>query len=127
MRSKITTTIEEVLLNKAKTLAKQEGLEGANAIIERALELFFTSIQSEVWEKSLSSGWIKKLILQGDSILYENIKCRKTLENYKPEDYTQEALKSKGWKKVYKKFITSVANNKTSVLPHETFRRRSQP
>lgn len=100
VRTKITTTIEEVLLNKSKTLAKQEGLEGANAIFERALELYFTSIQNEVWEKSLSSGWIKKLVLQGDAILYENIKCRKTLENYKPEDYTQEALEIKGWKKI---------------------------
>ncbi len=100
MRTKITTTIEEAILNKAKALAKQEGLDGANAIIERALELYFTSIQNEVWEKSLSSGWIKKLILQRDSILYENIKCRKTLENYKPEDYTQDVLESKGWKKV---------------------------
>lgn len=100
MRTKITTTIEEALLNKAKVLAKQDGLEGANAIIERALELYFTSIQNEVWEKSLSSGWIKKLILQGDSILYENIKCRKALESYRPEDYTQEVLQAKGWKKV---------------------------
>jgi len=40
-------------------------LSGANAIIERALELYFTSIQCEVWEKSLSSGWIKKLVLKG--------------------------------------------------------------
>ena len=87
-------------MNKAKALAKQEGLEGANAIIERALELYFTSIQNEVWEKSLSSGWIKKLVLKGDCILYENIKCRKTLENYRPEDYTQEVLEAKGWKKV---------------------------
>ena len=100
VRAKITTTIEEALLNKAKALAKQEGLSGANAIIERALELYFTSIQCEVWEKSLSSGWIKKLVLKGDSILYENIKCRKTLENCRPEDYTQERLKAKGWKKV---------------------------
>lgn len=99
MRIKITTTIEEALLNKAKALSKQEGLEGANAIIERALELYFTSIQNEVWEKSLSSGWIKKLVLQEDSILYENIKCRKTLENYKQEDYSKEVLQSKGWKR----------------------------
>jgi len=35
VRTKITTTIEEAILNKAKALAKQEGLEGANAIIER--------------------------------------------------------------------------------------------
>ncbi|WP_194087102.1 hypothetical protein [Acetivibrio mesophilus] len=100
MRAKITTTIEEALLNKAKALAEQEGLAGANAIIERALELYFTSIQSEVWEKSLPSGWIKKLVLKGDLILYENIKCRKTMENYRLEDYTRESLQAKGWKKV---------------------------
>jgi len=35
VRAKITTTIEEALLNQAKVLAKQEGLSGANAIIER--------------------------------------------------------------------------------------------
>jgi len=44
-------------LSHAKELAKKEGLEGANAIIERALELYFSSFQSEVWEKSLSSGF----------------------------------------------------------------------
>ncbi|GAE91023.1 hypothetical protein [Acetivibrio straminisolvens] len=75
-------------------------MSGANAIIERALELYFAGIQCEVWEKLLPSGWIKKLVLKGDLILYENIKCRKTLENYRPEDYTQESLKAKGWKKV---------------------------
>jgi len=90
------------MLSKAKVLAKQEGLEGVNAIIERALELYFTSIQSEAWEKSLSSGWIKKLVIQGNSILYENIKCRKTLENYRPEEYTQQVLETKGWKKIQK-------------------------
>jgi len=100
VRIKITTTIEEAILNKTKAIAKQEGLEGSNAIIERALELYFTSIQNEVWEKSLSSGWIKKLVLKGDSILYENIKCRKTMENHRQEDYTKEILESKGWKKV---------------------------
>jgi hypothetical protein len=40
MRARITTTI-------AKDLAKKEGLDGANAIIERALELYFSSFQSE--------------------------------------------------------------------------------
>jgi len=32
---------------------------------------------------------------QRDSILYENIKCRKTLENCRPDDYTPESLKAK--------------------------------
>jgi len=69
VRAKITTTIEEALLNQAKVLAKQEGLSGANAIIERALELYFT-------KKSLSSGWIKKLV----GILF----CTKTSSAEKP-------------------------------------------
>jgi len=34
VRAKITTTIEEALLNKAKALAKQEGLSGANALLK---------------------------------------------------------------------------------------------
>lgn len=100
MRVRITTTIEETLLNRAKSYAKEQDLEGVNAVVERALELYFSSFQNEVWEKSLSSGWIKKLVLQGDSILYENIKCRKTLDTFKPEDYTKEVLQLKGWKRV---------------------------
>ncbi|WP_257197646.1 hypothetical protein [Acetivibrio clariflavus] len=82
-------------------LPTKRGLSGANAIIERALELYFTSIQSEVWEKSLlPAAWIKKLVLKGDSILYENIKCRKAMEKLQADDYTPESLKAKGWKKV---------------------------
>ena len=49
MRVKTTTTIEESLLSHARSLAKEEGLEGANAIIERALELYFSSFQNEIW------------------------------------------------------------------------------
>lgn len=100
MRVKTTTTLDKKLLAEAKGLAKKQGLEGANAIIERALELYFSSIDNEVWEKTLTSGWIKKLVLQGDSILYENIKCRKTLKTFNTEDYTERALESKGWKRV---------------------------
>jgi len=95
VRAKITTTIEEALLNQAKVLAKQEGLSGANAIIERALELYFTSIQCEVWEKIVVQRLDKEAGSQRDSILYENIKCRKTLENCRPDDYTPESLKQK--------------------------------
>lgn len=97
MRVKTTTTIDEALLQKARCLAKEKGLEGANAIIERALELYFSSFQNEVWEKSLSSGWIKRLVLQGDSVLYENVKCRKALQHFKQEDYTEEALLARGY------------------------------
>jgi hypothetical protein len=100
MRTKITTTIEQELLNRAKSLAKMQGLEGANAIIEKALTLYFENLSLEVWEKSLPSGWIKKVVLKGDSILFENIKCRKTFKMFKPEDYEKDSLKSRGWNKI---------------------------
>jgi len=96
MRVKTTTTIDKELLHSARSLAKEKGLEGANAIIERALELYFSKSDSlEVWEKTLSSGWIKKLIIQGDSILFENIKYRKNITNSRPENYTEETLISR--------------------------------
>ena len=70
MRVKTTTTIDKELLHSARSLAKEKGLEGANAIIERALELYFSKSDSlEVWEKTLSSGldglksWLSKEIL----------------------------------------------------------------
>lgn len=102
MRVKITTTIDEALLAQAKEIVKNEGLEGANAIIEKALRLYFSS-SAEVWEKTLESGWVKKVVINEDGIHFENIKCRKSFSNYKPEDYTEEALQARGWQKVSEK------------------------
>lgn len=99
MRIKITTTIDENLLGQAKELVKKEGLEGANAIIERALQMYFNSTK-EVWEKELESGWVKKIVKQQDRIDFENIKSRKTYFRYRKEDYSKEALTERGWKKV---------------------------
>lgn len=102
MRTKITTTIDEELLAKAKDVVKNQGLDGANAIIEKALRLYFSN-SVEVWEKTLESGWIKKVVISEDGIHFENIKCRKSFSNYKPEDYTEEALQARGLQKVSEK------------------------
>ncbi len=102
MRVKITTTIDEALLAQAKDIVKNEGLEGANAILEKALRLYFSN-SGEVWEKTLESGWIKKILINEAGINFENIKCRKSFSSYRPEDYTEEALLERGWQKVSEK------------------------
>lgn len=100
MKIRFTTSIEEKTIELTKERAKDEGL-GANAIIEKALKLYFeSSLPNEVWEKTLPSGWIKKLTLFDDGILFENIKCRKRLDNCKAEEYTEKALNLKGWERV---------------------------
>ncbi len=100
MKARYTTILEEDILNKTKERAKEEGC-GGNAIIEKALRLYFSShLPNQIWEKELSSGWIKKIILLDDSILFENIKCRKSINNFRSDEYREEALKSRGWKKV---------------------------
>jgi len=49
VRAKITTTIEEALLNQAKVLAKQEGCLVPMPLLKGS-GVVFTSIQCEVWE-----------------------------------------------------------------------------
>ena len=100
MKARYTTILEEDILSKTKERAKEEGC-GGNAIIEKALRFYFSShLPNQIWEKELSSGWIKKIILLDNSILFENIKCRKSINNFRSDEYTEEALKSRGWKKV---------------------------
>jgi len=73
VKIRYTTILPEDILNQTKEKAKEEGC-GGNAIIEKALRLYFSShLPNEVWEKSLESGWIKKVVLLDDGILFENI------------------------------------------------------
>ena len=100
MKVRFTTSIEEKIIEATKSRSSEEGL-GANAIIEKALKLYFESnLPNAVWEKSLESGWIKKVALFDDSILFENIKCRKNISNYNKEEYSEKSLNSRGWTKV---------------------------
>lgn len=100
-RVKFTTTIEEGLLSKAKTAAAAEGHDGANAIIEKALRMYFANCSTEVWEKPLNGGWFKKLIIRPEKVVFESIRVRKQLR-YSPKYYTDKSLEVKGWKKVWK-------------------------
>lgn len=100
-RIRFTTTIQEDLLNKAKEKAAKEGLEGANAVIEEALRIYFANCSVEVWEKTLQGGWLKKLILRPDKIVFESIRIRKVSRKYNPKYYSSQTLEPKGWKKVW--------------------------
>lgn len=99
---KYTTNMDEELLRLAKDKAKQGGMDGANAVIEAALRLYFANCSTQVWEKKLQGGWIKKLIVRPGKVVIESIRCRKTNARYNPKYFTDEALQPKGWTKVWK-------------------------
>ena len=101
-RVRYTTNIEEELLNKAKRKAIVYGLEGANAVIEHALRMFFSNCDTTVWEKVLSGGWVKKLVVRDDRVTFESIRSRKVLGSYNPRYYSDDALEGKGFRQVWK-------------------------
>lgn len=100
-RVKYTTNIDSELLEKAKKKAEIEGLDGANAVIEEALHLYFANCTVQVWEKPLSGGWLKKMIVRPKKVVIECIRSRKVKERYDPKYYTCDTLEPKGWKKVW--------------------------
>jgi hypothetical protein len=101
-RVKYTTNLDEALLTQAKEKAQQDGLDGANAVIEAALRLYFANCSTQVWEKSLQGGWVKKLIVRPGQVIFESIRSRKIKTRYNPKYFTDEALQPKGWTKVWK-------------------------
>jgi hypothetical protein len=111
MRKGLNTTIDIDLLDKAKLYASgnsripSNGKIGINNVIEDALAFYFASCEKVIWEKSLPSGWVKRLILQGDSIFYENIKLQKHLIDFQLDNYSDEELLKRGWQKVAYKDI----------------------
>jgi hypothetical protein len=101
-RVKYTTNIDKELLRLAKDKAQQDGLDGGNAVIEAALRLYFANCSTQVWEKSLSGGWIKKIIVRPGKVVIESIRSRTVRSRYNPRYFTDEALQPKGWTKVWK-------------------------
>ena len=99
-RIRYATTLEADLIKKAKETAKKEGLEGANAVIEKALKLYFANSSVVVWEKRLSKNWLNKLVLRPDKAIFESIRVRKVLD-YTSECYEPSAMEDKGWNKVW--------------------------
>lgn len=100
-KTKYTTNINADLLAMAKAAAEAGGLGGANEIIEKALQLYFTNCGTQVWEKSQNGGWLKKLIVRPGKVVIECIRSRKVKEKYNPKYYTCETLEPKGWRKVW--------------------------
>lgn len=82
-RVKFTTTIQKDLLKKAKEKALSEGFDGANEVIEKALKMYFSNCQVEIWEK-VENGCLKKLVKKPGKIVFQKIKSRKVLGN--PQD-----------------------------------------
>jgi hypothetical protein len=81
-RVKYGTNIDKDLIRMAKEKAQQDGLDGANVVIEAALRLYFANCATDVWEKSIRS--------------------RKVRSRYNPKTFTDETLTPKGWTKVWK-------------------------
>ncbi len=100
-RIKFTTTLEQDLLKKTKEKASLEGLEGANAVIEKALRLYFANCDVTVWEKNLKRGNFQKLIVRPHQLVYEHLHRRNVRETYNPLSVSDTVLTSHGWHKVW--------------------------
>jgi len=101
-REKFTTTLDADLLNLARQKADAEDLPGVNAILERALRMYFTNCSVEVWEKALKDGWFKKLTIRNDRVVLENIRSRHIKKKSNPQYYSSDSLESKGWKQTWR-------------------------
>lgn len=101
-RVKYTTNLDADLLRLAKEKARANRMDGANAVIEAALRLYFANCSTQVWEKAMHGGWIKKMIVRPGQVIFESIRVRKIKERYNPKYFTDEALLPKGWRKVWK-------------------------
>lgn len=101
-RVKYTTNLDAALLRMAKQQADEAGLDGANAVIEAALRLYFANRTTEVWEKVLDGGWIKKIIVRPGKVVIESIRSRKVRQRYNRQSFTEERLLPKGWRQVWK-------------------------
>ena len=100
-RVKFTTTLDDELIDKAKKQASIEELEGANAIIEKALKLYFANCNVVVWEKSLSNGLLQKLIVRPSKMVFENIQKRVIKNDYDEAIVSDTVMQSKGFQKVW--------------------------
>jgi hypothetical protein len=101
-REKFTTTLDTTLLDLARQKAAAEDLPGVNAILERALRMYFANCSVEVWEKGLKDGWLKKLTIRNDKVILENIRSRHIRKKSSPQYYSSDFLTSKGWTQTWK-------------------------
>ena len=65
-RIKVTTTLDKDLYARTRAFAKEQGLKGANDVIERAVSMYFDSLDFEVWEQEKKGGWVKRITVFAD-------------------------------------------------------------
>ncbi len=99
---KYTTTIDADLLHWAKAKAEQDGLPGGNAVIEAALRQYVATCATQVWEKPLSGGWLKKLTVRPERAVVESIRSRRT-RRAPASPVSEAAMHARGWRKVWPK------------------------
>ena len=100
-RVRFSTTLDSELVAKAKKQASTLGLEGANAVIEKALRLYFTNCDVVVWEKNLSNGLLQKLIVRPSKMVLENIQKRVIKQDYDETIVSDAIMLDKGFQKVW--------------------------
>ena len=100
-RERFSTTLEGTLLTLARQKAEAEGLSGVNAVIEKALQLYFANCSVEVWEKPLQGGWLKKLTIRQDKVVLENIRSRHIRRKGQARYYTPDFLTADGWRQTW--------------------------
>lgn len=101
-RVRFGTRLDRDLIAMAKGKAEQDGLDGANIVIEAALRLYFANCATEVWEKQLTGGWIKKIIVRPGKVIIESIRSRQVRARYNATAFTDETLIPRGWTRVWK-------------------------
>jgi hypothetical protein len=101
-REKYTTLIDANLLKKAKIKAIEEGYEGANSIIEKALEMYLSKEKGTIWMKKLESGWVDITAVFDEKII--NISVQPELyrerKNADKARYSEEDMRFKAYNKV---------------------------
>lgn len=101
-RVRFGSRIDADLIRMAKEKAEQDGLDGANVVIEAALRLYFANCTTEVWEKRLTGGWVKKIIVRPGKVVIESIRSRKVRSRYNPQTFSGDSLAPRGWTRVWK-------------------------
>jgi len=99
---RISARLKGDLFDKAKALVDEGVFDSVTSVIEEALRIYFANYKSEVWEKRLNGGWVKKLVIRDGNVTFESIRCRKVYTYFNPKYYTSEALESRGFMRVWK-------------------------
>lgn len=101
-REKYTTLIDADLLKRAKIKAIEEGYEGANSIIEKALEMYLSKEKGTLWLKKLESGWVDMVQVFEDRIINVSIQPELYREHKNADKirYSEEEMKFRGFEKI---------------------------